>query len=84
MEKKKWKFKLGVVLISISVIIFLGLFVMPFLGLDLKSALSYSTVIIIAGEAMFWIGTLLVGKEVWLKFKNYIKSGNWLEKKKEE
>jgi len=57
---------------------------MPFIGLDMKALLSYSTIIIIAGEAMFWIGTLLVGKEVWNKYKNYIKSGSWLEKKKED
>jgi hypothetical protein len=32
---------------------------------------------------MFWVGTILIGKEVWNKYKTYIKSGEWLNKKKD-
>jgi hypothetical protein len=83
MEKKNWKFKLGIVLILISVILFLTLFSMPFISMGTKSKIKVSTVLIICGEIMFWGGTILIGKEVWNKYKSYIKSGKWLNKKKE-
>jgi hypothetical protein len=83
MEKKKWKFKLGIVLILISVIIFLTLFAMPFIPIGTKSKITISTVLIISGETMFWVGTILIGKEVWNKYKSYLKSGEWLNRKKE-
>jgi cytochrome c biogenesis protein CcdA len=83
MEKKNWKFKLGIILLIISVIIFFALFVMPFISMGTKIKITISTVLIIAGEVLFWTGTLLIGKEVWNKYKSYIKSGDWLNKKKE-
>ena len=83
MEKKNWKFKLGIVLIIISVIFFLTLFAMPFIPLGTKTKITVSTVLIITGETMFWVGTILIGKEVWNKYKSYLKSGEWLNKKKE-
>lgn len=81
---KKFKIRLGLTLITISVLIFLTLFVIPFLGIDLKFKLSILTVLAIAGEISYWIGVLLIGKEAWKKFKELLKSGSWLEKKKEE
>jgi dipeptide/tripeptide permease len=82
MAKKNWKFKLGVVLIIISVIIFLTLFAMPFISVGTKTKITV-LVMIICGETMFWVGTILIGKEVWNKYKSYLKSGEWLNKKKE-
>jgi hypothetical protein len=83
MEKKSWKFKLGIVLILISVAAFLILFAMPFISMTTKYKIGISTVLIITGEIAFWVGTVLIGKEVWNKYKSYIKSGEWLKKKKE-
>jgi hypothetical protein len=83
MEKKNWKFKLGIVLLIISVVIFLTLFAMPFVAMETKLKIAISTALIISGEIMFWGGTILVGKEMWNKYKSYIKSGEWLNKKKE-
>ena len=81
---RKWKIRLGLTLITISVLIFLTLFAIPFLGIDLKFKLSILTALAITGEVFYWIGVLLIGKEAWKKFKELLKSGNWLEKKKEE
>jgi hypothetical protein len=83
MEKKNWKFKLGIILIIISVIVFLTLFSMPFIPIGTKFKITLSTVLIICGEILFWVGTALIGKEVWNKYKSYLKSGEWLNKKKE-
>ena len=84
MDKKKWKLKLGLTLISVSVAIFLMLFALPFVSINTKVKIALTTAFIIGGEVMFWVGTLLIGKDVYLKFKAKLKSGEWLEKKKED
>jgi len=84
MDKKKWKLKLGITLISVSVAIFLMLFALPFVSMDTKVKIALTTAFMIGGEVMFWVGTILIGKDVYLKFKAKLKSGEWLEKKKND
>ena len=83
MSKKNLKIKIGIILISISVILFFTLFAMPFFPFETKLKITLSTILIIFGETIFWIGTVLIGKEVWNKYKSYLKSGEWLNKKKD-
>lgn len=83
MVKKNWKLKLGIVLIVISVFLFLTLFSMPFIHIETKFKIALSTGLAIAGETTFWVGTLFLGKEVWNKYKAFIKSAYWPNKKKE-
>ena len=83
MDKKKLKFRLGIILISVSVLFFLIIFALPFVSLNLKFKVALTTTLIIVGEVSFWVGTLLIGKEVYKKFMANLKSGEWLEKKKE-
>ena len=82
MTKKNWKLKLGIVLIIISVFLFLTLFAMPFIPIETKYKIAVSTGLLIAGETTFWVGTLFLGKEVWIKYKAFLKSAYWPNKKK--
>lgn len=84
MDKKKLKFRLGIILISVSVAFFLIIFAIPFIPMNLKVKVALTTTLVIVGEVSFWVGTLLIGKEVYQKFMAKLKSGEWLEKKKEE
>lgn len=84
MDFKKWKLRIGIVMISISVACFLFLLAVPFLPVGSKFKITLTTVLIVVGEIMFWVGTILIGKDVYLKFKEKLKSGEWLNKKKEE
>jgi len=84
MDKRKLKFRFGIILISISVTLFLVIFVLPFVSMDTKVKIALSTSLVVAGEVCFWVGTILIGKDVYLKFKEKLKSGEWLEKKKED
>lgn len=81
MVKKKWKFKLGIILISVSFLIFLMLFALPFVHIETKIKIAISTALMISGEVMFWVGTILIGKDVYIKFMAKLKAGEWLEKK---
>jgi len=49
------------------------------LGTKIKIALS--TAFLLAGEGLFWVGILLIGKDVYLKFKSKLKFGEWRSKK---
>jgi len=84
MDKKKLKFRLGIILISVSVAFFLIIFAIPFIPMNLKVKVALTTTLVIVGEVSFWVGTLLIGKEVYKKFMANLKSGEWLEKKKEK
>lgn len=84
MDIKKWKFKFGIILISTSVVFFLIIFALPFISMDTKVKIALSTTLIVVGELSFWVGTILIGKDVYLKFKEKLKSGEWLEKKKDD
>jgi hypothetical protein len=71
-------------MISISIVFFLALFAVPFISMDAKLKITLGTIFIVVGEVLFWVGTLLIGKEVYNKFMAMLKSGEWLNKKKEE
>lgn len=81
-SNKKWKLKLGIILISVSVVIFLMLFSLPFVHMDTRWKIGLSTLFAISGEVLFWLGIFFVGKDVYKKFILHIKSGEWMEKKK--
>jgi len=76
--------KLGIVLIVISIPIFLIIPVIPFLNLDNKTKIALTTISLIIAEVIFWSGGLLVGKELFSKYKSYLNPKNWFKKKKEE
>ena len=73
MDSKRWKFKFGIVIIVISIVIFLTLFAIPFLAINVKTKLALTPVLLVAGEVMFWLGIVLIGKDVYLSFKAKLK-----------
>ena len=84
MRNSNWKLKLGIILILFSGVIFALLFVIPFLNIDNKIKITLSTIDIILMEASFWLGGLLVGKELFTKYKFYLNPLNWFKKKTKE
>jgi len=76
-----WKIKLGVVLIIISTIMFLFLFTIPFLQMENTIKVGLTTAIIVVGEVIFWTGSVLVGKELFGKYKSKFNPENWYKKK---
>ena len=81
MQYNKLRFRLGIVLISISVVVFLTLFALPFVSMDAKLKITLGTIFSVIGEVLFWLGTILIGKEVYKKFMAMLKSGQWLKRK---
>ena len=83
MEKRNWKLKIGLIFIMLSAPIFLSLLLIPFLSIDGKAKITLTTITIIIGEIVFWAGGLLVGKELFSKYKSYMNPKNWFKKKSE-
>ena len=84
LRKYNWKFKLGLVIIVLSVLLFLSLPVIPFLAFDGKTKVTISTVVFIIAEITFYTGGFLLGKELFSKYKSYLNPKNWFKKKKED
>ena len=74
----------GFALIANIILESMSLHGQPFISMNLKVKVALTTTLVIVGEVSFWVGTLLIGKEVYKKFMANLKSGEWLEKKKKE
>ncbi len=81
MNIRKLKYRFGIAVILFSIVIFFVLFAIPFLSVNVNTKLALTPVLIVAAEVMFWLGVVLIGKDVYLNFKNKLKSGEWLSKK---
>jgi hypothetical protein len=80
MNKSNWKIKLGIGLMIFSVPLFLFLPAIPFLTIEGAAKIKLTTVIFISAEITFWAGGLLVGKELFTKYKAYFNPKNWFKK----
>jgi len=79
--RKNWQLRLGIILIIACIPFFLIIPVFPFLDLANKIKITASTVSLVIGEVLFWSGGLLVGKELFTKYKSYLNPKNWFKKK---
>lgn len=79
--QKNWKFKTGLSLIILSTLVFLSLLVVPFLNMEGAVKIKLSTVAFVLGEITFWAGGILLGKELFGKYKAYLNPMNWFKKK---
>lgn len=81
MKKKNWKLRVGIGLMIVSVPLFLSLPLIPFLDIESKVKVTAGTIILVMGEVLFWSGGLLVGKELFTKYKSYFNPKNWRKKR---
>lgn len=79
-RKKAFIYKLGIGLIVLSLSLWLVPVIIPFTPLSMKAKAGIITGSLIVAEVMFWIGAVLVGKEVAAKFKSYLNPANWGKK----
>ncbi len=80
MNKKNWLIRLGIFLIIFCIPFFLFLAIIPFLEMEVKTKITISTISLIIGEIAFWLGGILVGKELFVKYKSLFNPKNWFKK----
>jgi hypothetical protein len=81
--KRSRYFKWGVVLLIVCVLAFLASPVVPFLAIGEGSKVIVATVLFVIGEATFWVGAILVGKELVNKYTARLNPKNWFKRKTE-
>ena len=74
-------FKVGVGLIILSTLKYVVLIGIPFLSYSRNTKLVIGSGLIVAAEIMFWVGAVLVGKEVIEKYRKYLNPLNWFKNK---
>jgi hypothetical protein len=82
MTLHSWQFNLGIILIVLSTLLYASLIVLPFLNIPVSIKLGITPVVIIAGEIIFWIGGILVGKEIIIKYRRFFNPLNCINRKK--
>lgn len=79
-KQKSFTYKLGIGVIIFSLSLWLIPIITPFTPIPTKIKAGIIPGSIIVAEIMFWLGALLVGKEVANKFKSYLNPKKWREK----
>ena len=80
--KKNRQIKIGILLILLSVVAFALMLLIPFLNIENKLKVIGSSSAFIAMEVLFWVGGLLVGKELFIKYKAYLNPKNLIKNKR--
>jgi hypothetical protein len=71
----------GLVLIVVATSFIPLLAVVPFLQLTLKQKAVLTSFLVIGGQVMTWVGGILLGKELVVRYRQYLNPKRWFRKK---
>ncbi len=77
---KNLQIKLGIFLMIFSGVFFAASVIFPMTDLPVRTKVIASTTSIVLMEIVFWAGGLLVGKELFIKYKAKLNPANWFRK----
>jgi cellulose synthase/poly-beta-1,6-N-acetylglucosamine synthase-like glycosyltransferase len=80
-KTKNWQIKFGIFLMIFSGVFFAATFIIPLFNLPTRAKVVASTASLVLMEVVFWSGGLLVGKELFTKYKKQLNPKNWFKKK---
>ena len=69
--------KVAILLVVLSFILYGLIFVVPLLPLSIAQKASLVPILIVSGEATWWIGVAIVGKQAVTKYRKYLNPCNW-------
>jgi len=61
--------KLGLALIALSAVLYAAILALPFVPADAAVLVALGALLAVCGEAAFWVGAGLVGRELILKYR---------------
>lgn len=79
----KWR-TVGISLVVISFVLYGCLFLVPFIPVSGAAKVGISTALIVTGEITFWLGGILLGKELINRYKRYLNPMQWFKKRENE
>jgi hypothetical protein len=62
---------IGYILFTISCLIWVALFILPFFIKDISKIIAVNTILLIISEGSFVLSILILGKAFWQKFKSF-------------
>lgn len=80
-EQKSKYYKVGIGLLILSLLTWIIPVVAPFTSFSPKEKAGIIGGALVFAEVMFWMGAVLVGREVAAKFKSYLNPKNWRKDK---
>ena len=80
MKHKNRRIKLGIFLMIFSGVFFAATLIFPLTGLPVKTKVIASTISLVLMEIVFWSGGLLVGKELFTRYKRKLNPLTWFKK----
>lgn len=83
-EKKNRQIKLGIFLMIFSGVFFGATFIIPLFDIPTKTKVIASSTSLVLMEVVFWLGGLLVGKELFTKYKKKLDPRAWFHKKEKQ
>lgn len=84
MARKNFQIKLGIFLMVFSGVFFALTIIIPLSDLPTRSKVIGAAISFVLMEVVFWAGGLLVGKELFVRYKQQLNPINWFRKKKGE
>jgi hypothetical protein len=81
MKNKNFRIKLGIFLMIFSGVFFAITLIVPMFDLPLRTRMLAASASFIMMEVVFWTGGILVGKELFVKYKKQINPLNWFRGK---
>jgi hypothetical protein len=82
-DNKRFRIKAGIFLMIFSGVFFGLSFVIPMFDFSPKLKVAGVTASLILMEVVFWAGGLLVGKELFTRYKSTLNPVRWFKRKKE-
>lgn len=78
-KNKNWKFKLGLLMVLMSLIFFALMVLIPMLNIEREKKIWFTTFSFITAEVLFYSGGFLLGKEMFSKYRSYLNPKSWIK-----
>lgn len=75
-----WK-KAGMALVILSCVFYGALLLVPLTPYKVSTKAIISTTLVVLGEASFWLGGFILGREIVVKYRKYLNPVNWFKKR---
>ncbi|CEG28456.1 transporter suffix domain-containing protein [Bacillus sp. B-jedd] len=83
-QKNKSKMTMiGVALIILSCLFYAAILLVPLSSFSTGTKVTITAGLVIAGEATFWIGGIILGKEAVTRYRKNLNPMNWFKGKKQ-
>jgi len=76
-----WKRQLGFFLLVLSCLLYGSLLLVPMTSFSTEGKVALSSLLVISGEASFWIGGLIIGREVIARWRGALDPRRWLRER---